>query len=64
MIGDPDLRIAKLYDMLAADDGVTSEGRRAALNAAVRTVFIIGADRQIKLTVVYPMTTGRNFAEI
>lgn len=64
MIGDPDLRIAKLYDMLAADDGTTSEGRTAALNAPVRTVFIIGPDKRIKLTMAYPMTTGRNFAEI
>jgi alkyl hydroperoxide reductase subunit AhpC len=64
MIGDPDLRIAKLYDMLPADAGTTSEGRTAALNAPVRTVFIIGPDKRVKLTMAYPMTTGRNFAEI
>ena len=64
MIGDPDLKIAMLYDMLPADAGTTSEGRTAALNAPVRTVFIIGPDKRIKLTMAYPMTTGRNFAEI
>ena len=64
MIGDPELKIAKLYDMLAADSGETSEGRTAADNAPVRTVFIIGPDKKIKLTLSYPMSTGRNFAEI
>lgn len=64
MIGDPELKIAKLYDMLAADAGVSSEGRTAALNAPVRTVFVIGPDKRIKLTMAYPMTTGRNFNEI
>ena len=64
MIGDPDLKIAKLYDMLASDAGTTSEGRTPALNAPVRTIFIIGPDKRIKLTMAYPMTTGRNFAEI
>ncbi len=64
MIGDPELKIAKLYDMLAADAGETSEGRTPANNAPVRTVFVIGPDKRIKLTMAYPMTTGRNFDEI
>ena len=64
MIGDPELRVAKLYDMLPAESGTTSEGRTAADNATVRTVFIIGPDKKIKLQLSYPMTTGRNFAEI
>ncbi len=64
MIGDPELKIAKLYDMLAADSGETSEGRTPASNAPVRTVFVIGPDKRIKLTLAYPMTTGRNFDEI
>lgn len=64
MIGDPDLRVAKLYDMLPVDAGDQSVGRTAALNAPVRTVFIIGPDKRIKLTMAYPMTTGRNFNEI
>jgi alkyl hydroperoxide reductase subunit AhpC len=64
MIGDPELKIAKLYDMLAADAGDTSEGRTPANNAPVRTVFIVGPDKRIKLTLSYPMTTGRNFDEI
>ncbi len=64
VIGDPELKIAKLYDMLAADAGNTSEGRTPALNAPVRTVFIIGPDKRIKLTLSYPMSTGRNFDEI
>ena len=64
MIGDPDLKIAKLYDMLPADAGTSSDGRTAALNAPVRTVFVIGPDKRIKLTMAYPMTTGRNFDEI
>ncbi len=64
MIGDPELKIAKLYDMLAADAGETSEGRTPALNAPVRTVFVIGPDKRIKLHMAYPMTTGRNFDEI
>lgn len=64
MIGDPELKIAKLYDMLAADAGDTSEGRTPALNAPVRTVFVIGPDKRIKLTISYPMATGRNFDEI
>jgi alkyl hydroperoxide reductase subunit AhpC len=64
MIGDPELKIAKLYDMLPAESGETSEGRTAADNAPVRTVFMIGPDKKIKLTLSYPMSTGRNFDEI
>jgi len=64
MIGDPDLKIAKLYDMLPADAGHSSEGRTAATNATVRTVFVVGPDKKIKLTMSYPMSTGRNFNEI
>ena len=64
MIGDPELKVAKLYDMLPADAGETSEGRTPANNAPVRTVFIVGPDKKIKLTMSYPMTTGRNFDEI
>jgi alkyl hydroperoxide reductase subunit AhpC len=64
MIGDPELKIAKLYDMLPADAGDTSAGRTAATNATVRTVFIVGPDKKIKLMLVYPMSTGRNFNEV
>jgi alkyl hydroperoxide reductase subunit AhpC len=64
MIGDTELKVAKLYDMLPADAGDTSEGRTAATNATVRTVFIIGPDKRVKLQLSYPMTTGRNFPEI
>ncbi|GGA78332.1 peroxidase [Edaphobacter acidisoli] len=64
LIGDPELKVAKLYDMLPADSGNTSEGRTPANNAAVRTVFVIGPDKQIKLQLIYPMSTGRNFNEI
>jgi alkyl hydroperoxide reductase subunit AhpC len=64
MIGDPELKIAKLYDMLPADAGTTSEGRTAANNATVRTVFIVGPDKKIKLMLSYPMSTGRNFDEV
>jgi alkyl hydroperoxide reductase subunit AhpC len=64
MIGDPELKVAKLYDMLPADAGDTCEGRTPALNATARTVFVIGPDKRIKLTLSYPMTTGRNFDEI
>ena len=64
MIGDPELNVAKLYDMLPADSGTTSEGRTAANNATVRTVFVVGPDKKIKLMLSYPMTTGRNFDEV
>ena len=64
MIGDPELKVAKAYNMLPADAGTTSDGRTAADNATVRTVFIIGPDKKIKLMMSYPMTTGRNFDEI
>jgi len=64
MIGDPNLEVAKLYDMLPAEAGTTSEGRTAATNATVRTVFVIGPDKKIKLMLVYPMSTGRNFDEV
>lgn len=64
MIGDPELKVAKLYNMLPADAGDTSEGRTPANNAAVRTVFVIGPDKKIKLQLIYPMSTGRNFYEI
>lgn len=64
LIGDPELKIAKLYDMLPADEIDSSDGRTAANNATVRTVFVIGPDKKIKLQLTYPMTTGRNFDEI
>jgi alkyl hydroperoxide reductase subunit AhpC len=64
MIGDPELKIAKLYDMLPADAGDTSEGRTPANNATVRTVFVVGPDKKIKLQLIYPMSTGRNFDEV
>jgi alkyl hydroperoxide reductase subunit AhpC len=64
MIGDHDLKVAKLYDMLPADAGDTSAGRTPALNATVRTVYVIGPDKKIKLMLIYPMTTGRNFDEV
>jgi len=64
MIGDPYLAVAKAYDMLPAGVGSSSEGRTAADNATVRTVFVIGPDKRIKLTMSYPMSTGRNFDEL
>jgi len=64
LIGDPELKIAKLYDMLPASSGTTAEGRTAADNATVRTVFLIGPDKKIKLMLIYPMSTGRNFDEV
>ena len=64
MIGDTDLKVAKLYNMLPAEEPGTAEGRTAATNATVRSVFIIGPDKKIKLMMTYPMTTGRNFDEI
>jgi len=64
MIGDPELKIAKLYGMLPASTSGTSEGRTPADNQTVRNVFVIGPDKKIKLVLVYPMTTGRNFDEV
>ncbi|HKU99372.1 MAG TPA: peroxiredoxin [Vineibacter sp.] len=64
MIGDPELKVAKLYDMLPADAGDTSKGRTAANNATVRTVFLVGPDKKIKMSLTYPMSTGRNFDEV
>jgi thioredoxin-dependent peroxiredoxin len=64
MIGDHDLKVAKLYNMLPADAGETSEGRTAANNATVRTVYIVGPDKAIKAMLIYPMSTGRNFDEV
>ena len=64
MIGDPTLTISKLYDMLPASAGVSSEGRSAADNQTVRNVYVIGPDKKIKLTIAYPMSTGRNFDEV
>ena len=64
MIGDPELRIAKLYGMLPAESGNTSAGRTPTDNATVRTVFVIGPDKKIKLQLSYPMSTGRNFDEV
>jgi alkyl hydroperoxide reductase subunit AhpC len=64
MIGDPELKVAKLYDMLPADASGDPKTRTAANNATVRTVFMIGPDKKIKLMLFYPMTTGRNFDEI
>ncbi|MBV8969459.1 MAG: redoxin domain-containing protein, partial [Verrucomicrobia bacterium] len=64
MIGDTELKIAKLYEMLPGEAGDTCEGRTAATNATVRTVFVVGPDKKIKLLLAYPMSTGRNFDEI
>jgi alkyl hydroperoxide reductase subunit AhpC len=64
MIGDPQLSIAKLYGMLPSSSGSTSDGRTAADNATVRTVFVVGPDKKIKLMLSYPMSTGRNFDEV
>jgi alkyl hydroperoxide reductase subunit AhpC len=64
MIADTNLEVAKLYNMLPASEAGTSEGRTAATNATVRSVFIVGPDKKIKLMLTYPMTTGRNFDEI
>jgi thioredoxin-dependent peroxiredoxin len=64
VIGDTELKVAKLYDMLPGDAGDSCEGRTPADNATVRMVFVIGPDKKIKLTLAYPMTTGRNFDEI
>ncbi len=64
LISDSDLKVAKLYGMLPAEVGETCAGRTAANNATVRTVFVIGPDKKIKLMLIYPMTTGRNFNEV
>ncbi|HEX9906818.1 MAG TPA: peroxiredoxin [Propylenella sp.] len=64
MIGDPELKIAKLYGMLPAAAGGTSEGRTPADNQTVRNVYVVGPDKKIKLVISYPMTTGRNFDEV
>ena len=64
MIGDTDLKVAKLYGMLPAEAGDTCEGRTAADNATVRNVYVIGPDKKIKLVISYPMSTGRNFDEV
>jgi len=64
LIGDRDLKVAQLYDMLPAEAGNSSEGRTPADNATVRSVFVVGPDKKIKLVLTYPMTTGRNFDEI
>ena len=64
LIGDPELKVATLYEMLPAGAGATSEGRTAVDNLTVRTVFLIGPDKKIKLSLTYPMSTGRNFDEV
>ena len=64
MIGDPNLKVSKLYGMLPAEAGETCEGRTAADNATVRNVYVIGPDKKIKLVLSYPMSTGRNFDEV
>ncbi len=64
MIGDPELKVAKLYDMLPAEAGDSCEGRTPADNATVRTVFIVGPDKKVKVMFSYPMSSGRNFDEV
>jgi len=64
LIGDPELKVAKAYDMLPAEAGNTAEGRTPADNATVRSVFVIGPDKKIKAMLTYPMSTGRNFDEV
>jgi alkyl hydroperoxide reductase subunit AhpC len=64
MIGDPELKVAKAYDMLPEGAGTTCEGRTAVDNATVRSVFVIGPDKKVKATLTYPMSTGRNFDEV
>ena len=64
MIGDPELKVAKAYDMLPESSGSSSQGRTPADNATVRSVFVIGPDKKIKAMLTYPMSTGRNFDEV
>ena len=64
LIGDSDLKVAKLYDMLPEEAGESSEGRTAVDNATVRSVFLVGPDKKIKAILIYPMSSGRNFDEI
>ncbi|NPC55160.1 peroxiredoxin [Caenimonas soli] len=64
MIGDPELKVSKLYNMLPAEEPGSSEGRTPVQNQTVRSVFVIGPDKKVKLMLTYPMTTGRNFDEI
>lgn len=64
IIADDDLSVAKMYDMLPAAEGDSSEGRTAADNATVRSVFLVGPDKKIKMSLTYPMSTGRNFDEL
>ena len=64
MIGDPELKVAKAYDMLPEEAGTTAQGRTAADNATVRSVFVIGPDKKVKAMLTYPMSTGRNFDEV
>ena len=64
LVGDPELKVAKAFDMLPEDAGDTSEGRTAATNATVRSVFVIGPDKKVKAMLTYPMSTGRNFDEV
>lgn len=64
LVGDPELKVAKAYDMLPEDTGTASQGRTAADNATVRSVFVIGPDKKVKAMLTYPMSTGRNFDEV
>jgi alkyl hydroperoxide reductase subunit AhpC len=64
LIGDPELKVAKAYDMLPETAGTTAQGRTATDNATVRSVFVVGPDKKIKAMLTYPMSTGRNFDEV
>jgi alkyl hydroperoxide reductase subunit AhpC len=64
LVGDPELKVAKAYDMLPDEAGTTSQGRTPADNATVRSVFVIGPDKKVKAMLTYPMSTGRNFDEV